>query len=115
MCNDNFILGPVRRRNIPRNESIRKNGLEYLKNKADRDYQIRTKELELEERKLSLEERSLTLKEKQFVLEEQERHQRLQLDKERWLFEKDNIKQLLASQQSLINSLSQRLKRYEDE
>jgi hypothetical protein len=48
---------------------VKKNALEYLNDKGEREHKLRSKELELEERKLLLAERKLNLEERRLNFE----------------------------------------------
>lgn len=70
-------------------EPIRKNALNYLSEKNEKEFAIRKKELELEERKIAIEERRICLEEEKLRLEKhkldiecQERKQRIEAEKE---------------------------------
>lgn len=100
----------IRKKKFQSVGNIRQKGLDYLTHKAEREYENKKKELELDERKVALAERRITLEEKKLSIEQQEQKERFQHE----INEKEFTKQLLASQQQLIDSLLKRLKKYED-
>nr|CAI5833164.1 unnamed protein product [Callosobruchus analis] len=64
------VLGPCRKR-TNKSKPMRRNALDYLKEKAERDKEIRLKELALEEVRLDNEQRKLAIEEQKIALETQ--------------------------------------------
>jgi hypothetical protein len=91
------ILGPNRKRKN-RNNYLKKNALEYLNDKGEREHKLRSKELELEERKLLLAERKLNLEER-----------RLNFDIEQKTEDRKLLNDVLESQLKIIQVLSNQL------
>lgn len=63
-----LYLEPIRRKQtkVP---GLKRNALDYLKDKEFNDRQLKFKELELEEKRLILEERKISLEERKFEIE----------------------------------------------
>lgn len=66
---------------------MRRSGLEYLKEKHEKELEIEEKRLLLEEKKIAVSERTITLAEKKFV------------------FESEHYKKFFESQQQIIHNL----------
>jgi hypothetical protein len=77
---------------------LKKNALEYLNDKGEREHKLRSKELELEERKLLLAERKLNLDER-----------RLNFDIEQKTEDRKLLNDVLESQLKVIQVLSNQL------
>ncbi|XP_031337979.1 uncharacterized protein LOC116166912 [Photinus pyralis] len=115
------IIGPTRRR-LNKAQPLRKNALGYLTEKNEKEYILKTKELELQHRKIAVEERKVAVEERKLEIEErkillenkrldfdhQERMERLEIEKNNYKIELEQKKitnQLLVSQQNLIDNL----------
>lgn len=106
-----FVSGPVKRRSN-KGSLLRKNALEYLQQKEDKDRAIKLKELNFEDRRLKLQERRMDLEEKRFELEAAERKEKLLMEKERLkleIAEREKMSETIASQQKFIQSLINKL------
>ncbi|KAH1027732.1 uncharacterized protein LOC109546666 isoform X2 [Dendroctonus ponderosae] len=99
-------------------KSARKNANDYLKEKSDREQKIKLKQIDLEDRRLKIQERKLVLEEKRVEVELLERRDKSDLEKARInleVTEKQNLHELIKSQQTIINHLVLRLRKYEPE
>ncbi|CAG9859465.1 unnamed protein product [Phyllotreta striolata] len=102
----------------PQNAS-RRNELDYLSNRYNKDLDNRDRELELQEKKLKLEEKRLGIEEKRLEIDEKkfeleilERQQKMELEKQRFDLEckERNVSlNLIQSQQNIISNLIQSL------
>nr|CAI5820514.1 unnamed protein product [Callosobruchus analis] len=98
-----------------KSKSMRRNALDYLKEKAECDKEIRLKELALEEVRLDNEQRKLAIEEQKIALETQrlnmeiaERNQKMEIERQRFqndMDEKKNLTELINSQRKLIDRL----------
>nr|CAI5862032.1 unnamed protein product [Callosobruchus analis] len=106
--------GPCRKI-TDKSKPMRRNALDYLKEKAERDKEIRLKELALEEVRLDNEQRKLAIEEQKIALETQrlnmeiaERNQKMEIERQRFqndMDEKKNLTELINSQRKLIDRL----------
>nr|CAI5869631.1 unnamed protein product [Callosobruchus analis] len=106
--------GPCRKR-TNKSKPMRRNALDYLKEKAERDKEIRLKELALEEVRLDNEQRKLAIEEQKIALETQrlnmeiaERNKKMEIERQRFqndMDEKKNLTELINSQRKLIDRL----------
>lgn len=109
------ILGPIRSR---QNKSVvlRKNAMEYLNTRSDRENEIRMKELEFDDRRLTLEERKILLAEKKLEMEVDEHKKRMEMEYEKFkleISERNVTIELISFQQKIMDSLLKRLQKYE--
>ncbi|KAK4886222.1 hypothetical protein RN001_002493 [Aquatica leii] len=96
----NYVPSRQRKR-----EPLRKNALSYLTEKAQRESQIKLKELDLEERKIALQERQMNLQKQKLqmdkeklALEIEERREKLELQKQQLqIVVKDKEKETLIN------------------
>lgn len=96
-------------------EPLRKNALNYLTEKGQREDEIKLRQLQLEERKVKIEERRVAIEERKVAIDEKkveieymERLQRIDYEKNRCeieLEEKKLTNKLLQSQQLFIDSI----------
>lgn len=109
--------GPTRSRH---NKSVvlRKNAMEYLNQKNDKDQEVKLKELQLQEEKLKLEARKILIEEKRLEMEFEDRkrkndleHEKLKLD----VTQRTELQAQISSQQQLIDILLKRVEKYENE
>uniref|UniRef100_A0A6P7GEG4 Uncharacterized protein LOC114341348 n=1 Tax=Diabrotica virgifera virgifera TaxID=50390 RepID=A0A6P7GEG4_DIAVI len=119
----NKITTPARSRQN-RSVLIRKNGMDYLKNKHDKQYNLRERELALEEKKVELEDKRLQLEQRKIQLQENkwenefnERKLKMELELQHirtQVSQSNNSIALIESQAKVIETLLKRLERYEN-
>ncbi|CAG9773178.1 unnamed protein product [Ceutorhynchus assimilis] len=110
------ILAP-RKNRTNRSAPLRRNALEYLDNKESREEILKTRQLNLEEKRIELENRRLVLDEQRHEMDCIERKQKLEMEKTRFtqeMFERDQKSKMIEQQHQLIQSLMERLKKYEE-
>lgn len=106
-----LFLEPIRRKQtkVP---GLKRNALDYLKDKEFNDRQLKFKELELEEKRLKLEERKISLEERKFEMElktREETQKRYQEQFQLECAERQHTRNLLDVQQKIIDNLTKNM------
>lgn len=105
-----YFSAPTRRRQT---RALKKDALQYLTGKHELENKIKLKELEIEEKKVANESRRLDLEERKFDFDCQERNQKMLIEREKAkmdLEERQTLRNLLNSQQKIIESLLMKFK-----
>ncbi|XP_074041558.1 uncharacterized protein [Leptinotarsa decemlineata] len=96
---------------------LRRNAMEYLKNKNEKEQEIKLRELQLQEQKLKLHERSIEIEEKRLQMEIEDRKKKIELEFEKIkcdIKQRSELQAHISAQQTFLDTLLKRLQKYED-